>query len=67
MFRRKPRRVVARSDSGFVQVLVPKDDYAVDAETDSGDVKIVGITRNDRAPTSIQAQTDSGDVAVLAR
>ncbi|HEX8157366.1 MAG TPA: DUF4097 family beta strand repeat-containing protein [Solirubrobacteraceae bacterium] len=67
VFRRAPRRVLARTDSGSVQVLVPKGDYAVQAHTDSGDVKIAGITRNDHAPNSIQVQTDSGNIAIRAR
>jgi hypothetical protein len=58
---------VARSDSGGVQILVPKGAYAIKAHTDSGDVKITGLTRNDRAPRSIDASSDSGDIALRAR
>lgn len=62
------RRVVAHSDSGDVEVAVPGGEYAVRAETDSGDVEIEQeISRNDRAPRSIEAGTDSGDVKVRAR
>lgn len=67
VFDSRPRRVVARSDSGSIQVLVPKGDYAVDAQTDSGEVDIGGITRNDRAPNSIEARTDSGDITIRAQ
>jgi hypothetical protein len=67
VFRQAPRRVVARSDSGFVQVLVAKGAYAIKARSGSGDVKITGLTRNDRAPRSIDARSDSGDVALRAR
>jgi hypothetical protein len=38
----------------------------VDAETDSGDVDVHGIVRDDRAAKSITARTDSGDVTVRA-
>lgn len=61
-----PRRVVTHTDSGNVEVAVPKGDYAVEAETDSGDVNIDGITRNDHASRSIQARTDSGNVTLRA-
>lgn len=67
VFGRPPRRVVARSDSGFVQVLAPKGGYAIKAITDSGELKLEGLTHNDRAPYSIDAQTDSGDIALRAR
>jgi hypothetical protein len=59
-------RIVARTDSGDVTIAVPRATYAVDAKTDSGHVKVDGITLDDRAPNSIEAQTDSGDVAVRA-
>jgi hypothetical protein len=62
----RPRRIVARSDSGDVTLTVPPGEYAVDAKTDSGHVKVDGITLNDRAPSSIEARTDSGDVTVRA-
>ncbi len=47
--------------------LGPRGDYAVGAGTDSGDVTIDGITRNDRAQKSIQARTDSGDITLRGR
>jgi hypothetical protein len=61
-----PRRTVARSNSGDVSVTVPRGAYAVDAKTDSGHVKVEGITIDERAPKSIQARTNSGDVTVRA-
>jgi DUF4097 and DUF4098 domain-containing protein YvlB len=61
-----PNRLVARTDSGDVTITVPPGEYAVDAKTDSGHVKVDGITLNDRAPNSIEALTDSGDVTVRA-
>jgi hypothetical protein len=48
-----------------VHVRVPAGEYAVDTETDSGDVEIDrAIWRNDRAQRSIRAHTDSGDVTL---
>ena len=57
-----PRRIVAITDSGDVRVVVPAGEYRVDAQSDSGDVKLRRISRNDRAVRSIEAHTDSGDV-----
>jgi hypothetical protein len=63
--RGRPRRLVADTDSGSVHVRVPAGEYAVDTETDSGDVDIDrSIYRNDRAARSIEARTDSGDVTL---
>lgn len=67
VFRRAPRRVVARSDSGSIHVLARKGAYAIDADSDSGDVKIAGLSRNDRSARSIEASSDSGDVTLRAR
>jgi hypothetical protein len=57
-------RVVALTDSGNVKVAVPRGDYAVDTDTDSGDTNIDGISRNDHAPKSIEAKTDSGNITL---
>ncbi len=63
-----PRRIVAHTDSGDVDVTVPRGEYAIAARTDSGEVDVdAGISRNDRAPQSIDAETDSGDVSLRAR
>lgn len=60
-------RVVAQTDSGDVEVAVPGGEYAIDTDTDSGDVNVDGLSRNDRAPRTIDARTDSGDVKLRAR
>jgi DUF4097 and DUF4098 domain-containing protein YvlB len=67
VFGRAPRRVRARSDSGSVQVLALKGDYAINAKTDSGNVKLDGLIRNARAANSIDARSDSGNIALRAR
>ena len=67
VFRRAPRRVVARSDSGFVQVLALKGTYAIDGGQRLRRREDHGLTRNDRAPRSIEASSDSGDVLLRAR
>jgi hypothetical protein len=65
--RGETRRIAAQTDSGDVDVDVPAGEYAVVADTDSGDVNIDGISRNDRAPRTIEARTDSGDVTLDGR
>ncbi|HEV2775410.1 MAG TPA: DUF4097 family beta strand repeat-containing protein [Solirubrobacteraceae bacterium] len=65
--RGRPRRVVAGTDAGDVRVVVPRGDYAIVAETDSGDVEVDGISRQDRAPRSVEARTHSGDVMLNGR
>jgi hypothetical protein len=59
-------RVRATSDSGDVDLELPRGEYALDAHTDSGDTSVHGIVRNDRAPHAVTARSDSGDVTVDA-
>ena len=58
----RPRRIRAVTDSGNVRIVVPAGQYATTPRTDSGNVTVDGISRNDRATTAIEARTDSGDV-----
>ena len=62
------RAASSRPDSGNVEVAVPAGEYAVDTDTDSGNVEVdERISRNDRAVHSIDAKTDSGNVKLRAR
>jgi hypothetical protein len=47
-----------------VRVVVPAGRYATSPKTDSGNITVDGISRNDRAPNAIEARTDSGDVTL---
>jgi hypothetical protein len=60
----RPRRIRAVTDSGNVRVVVPAGAYATTPKTDSGNVTMDGISRNDRAGSAIEARTDSGDVTL---
>jgi hypothetical protein len=60
----RPRRIRAVTDSGDVRIVVPAGAYATTPKTDSGNVTVDGISRNDRAPSAIEARTDSGDVTL---
>lgn len=60
----RPRRIRAVTDSGNVRVVVPAGEYATSPKTDSGNVTVDGISRNDRAGSAIEARTDSGDVTL---
>ena len=67
-FSTQPVTVRANSDSGDVTVTVPAGgEYRVDATTNSGDVKVEGVLRNDHAGRSITATADAGDVTVQGR
>lgn len=63
----KPRRVKARSSSGDIELTLPRGIYAVAAKADSGDLRVRGISRNRRSPSSIEARADSGDIDVRSR
>lgn len=60
----RPRRIRAVTGSGDVRIVVPAGAYATTPKTDSGNVTVDGISRNDRAPSAIEARTDSGDVTL---
>jgi Putative adhesin len=60
----RPRRIRAVTDSGNVRIVVPAGQYATTPKTDSGNVTVDGISRNDRATSAIEARTDSGDVTL---
>lgn len=62
-----PRRIVAGTNSGDVEVAVPRGAYRITAVTDSGEARISGLRRDNRALQSVHARADSGDVAVRAR
>ncbi len=62
-----PRRVVAGTDSGDVEVAVPRGAYRIAALSDSGESRVSGLRRDNRALHSVHARTNSGDVAVRAR
>jgi hypothetical protein len=67
-FTTEPVSVNASSDVGNVLVTVPPGgEYRVDATTDSGDIKVAGVIRNDRSRRSITASANAGDVTVLGR
>lgn len=60
----RPRRIRSVTDSGDVRIVVPAGQYAISPKTDSGNLTVDGISRNDRAASSIEARTDSGDVTL---
>src|SRR4051794_8348465 len=62
-----PPRLSVRSDSGSIRAVLPAGRYAIDAETDSGEANVRGITARDDAPYSIQVLSGSGDIDVVGR
>jgi Putative adhesin len=62
-----PERLVLRSRSGDVRAVVPAGRYRVDADTDGGTRRVVGLTPAEDAPFQIQALSSAGDVDVETR
>jgi hypothetical protein len=64
-FDEPPQRVVADSDNGSVEVVVPDDDrpYLLDTDTDNGSVQ-ESVAHDPSSTRLIQATTDNGDVVV---
>jgi putative adhesin len=59
-----PERLVLRSRSGDVRAVVPAGRYRVDADTDTGTRRVVGLTAAEDAPFQIQALSTAGNVDV---
>lgn len=57
--------VVARADSGDVELTVPQDRYRVEGDSDSGK-RDIGITTDSTATKLLRVDSDSGDVTVRA-
>jgi hypothetical protein len=55
-----------RSREGDVRAVVPTGRYQIDAQSDSGAVRVRGLTNTPEAPFQIQALSTSGDVSVGA-
>jgi hypothetical protein len=65
-FVNQPSEVVATSDSGSIDVVVPETDdvYRVDAASDSGTVSTAGIGTSPQSRRTITAESDNGDVTI---
>jgi hypothetical protein len=61
-----PDRLELRSRSGDVRAVVPSGRYQIDAQSDSGESRLRGLSDTDDAPFLIQALSTSGDVSVEA-
>jgi hypothetical protein len=59
-------RMELRSRTGDVHAIVPPGRYRVDADSDTGDNEVRGLTPSEEAPFVIQALSSAGDVLVEA-
>jgi len=61
-----PREVVADSDNGSIDVVVPEveDLYRVEAQSDNGTVSTSGVGNDPNSERTITATSDNGDVTV---
>jgi hypothetical protein len=57
-------RMELRSRTGDVRAIVPPGRYRVDADSDTGNTQVGGLTAAEEAPFVIQALSSAGDVAV---
>jgi len=62
-----PPQLSMRSSSGSIRAVLPAGRYDIDAETNSGEANVRGITARDDAPYSIQVLSGSGDIDVEGR
>jgi hypothetical protein len=60
-----PERLELRSASGDVAATVPSGRYRVEAVSDSGTVRVSGVTAAEDAAFSVEAVSASGDVSVV--
>ena len=60
-----PQTIRALAATGDVVMVVPNLTYAVDAQSDAGDDKVL-VRLDDAAPRKLQARTSTGDVIVTA-
>jgi hypothetical protein len=58
-----PQTIHAEASTGDVILVVPDLTYAVDAQSDVGDDKVL-VHADDAAPRKIEAHTNTGDVIV---
>ncbi len=61
-----PDRLELRTSTGDVSAAVPFGRYRIEADTDTGETAVRGLTRTDDAPWSIQALSNTGDVTIEA-
>ena len=59
-------RLELRSRTGDVRAVVPAARYTIDAQSDTGEVRMRGLVPSEDAPFQIQALSTSGDVTVAA-
>jgi len=59
-----PKRLMLRSDSGNISVLVPAGDYRIDAASAGGRTDVRGLINDNSAARAIEALSKSGNVTV---
>lgn len=62
----RPDKVILRSETENVRLVVPAGDYAIEADSTVGTERVEGLRNVPGAPRSIVASSGAGDVTVLA-
>jgi hypothetical protein len=63
----KPEVVDVDILMGNVNLVVPSEEYAVDATTESGQIDLSGISTDDNSDRELLLSTDSGNIVVLGK
>lgn len=61
-----PERLALRSGSGNVDATVPAGNYRINATSNSGRARVLGLVTDNGAPWDIEALSNSGNVTVAA-
>jgi putative adhesin len=59
----QPRSIEVQTGTGDIVLVVPDVTYAVDAQSDAGDDKVL-VRLDDASPRKLQARTNTGDIIV---
>lgn len=62
-----PHSLVARNDTGDVDLVVPAGIYALDLHSDDGSTHVTGITAHSDASRTLSAHTSDGDIRITGR
>lgn len=62
----RPDRVILRSETQDVRLVIPAGDYAIQADSTVGTERVEGVRAVSGSPRSIIASSGAGDVTVLA-
>ena len=63
----QPIRLDVSTESGDIDVVVPRARYAIDLKSDTGEAEMTGIVNDNASLRSIRTVSDVGDVTLAGR